>query len=247
MEMVISTHFSRVMIRTSNWNNHFNSWIFRLSMISGWVAMAKYFCHIHPRLYLGGRFFYPFLTVRIYRISDHQLQRRFLYVSHRIHGTGIFTYMKTIKINHPWIGKYTWLVPWIRNGFDLRTTKPPRFGPDVFFFAFKTFRPEEATSFSTTPLEIAEAMEGDEWRIFSEGGRWTHKSYRWWNFKYFFWIFTSKIGEMIQFDQNVTNGWPCFRLNQGFLSNFTNFRMASKGDYDSPFINFVGGSLMKQT
>ena len=90
-------------------------------------------------------------------------------------------------------------------------------------------------------------MEGDVcgdffgvWRVVV-----SHKSYRWRNFKYFFGIFTSKIGEMIQFDQNVTNGWPCFRLNR-ILSNFTNFRMASKGDYDSPFINFVGGSLMKQ-
>ena len=27
--------------------------------------------------------------------------------SHRIHGTGIFTSMKTKKINHSWIGKYT--------------------------------------------------------------------------------------------------------------------------------------------
>ena len=32
----------------------------------------------------------------------------------RIHGTGIFTYMKTIKINHPCIGTYTiQFVPWI--------------------------------------------------------------------------------------------------------------------------------------
>ena len=28
-------------------------------------------------------------------------------LTHRIHGTGIYTYMKTIKINHSWIGKYT--------------------------------------------------------------------------------------------------------------------------------------------
>ena len=30
----------------------------------------------------------------------------------------IFTYMKTIKINHSWIGTYTKLVPWIRNGIE---------------------------------------------------------------------------------------------------------------------------------
>ena len=30
----------------------------------------------------------------------------------RIHGTGILTYMKTININHSWIGKYT-SVPWM--------------------------------------------------------------------------------------------------------------------------------------
>ena len=35
--------------------------------------------------------------------------------SQMLHGTGIFTYMKTIKINHSWIGKYT-RQPWIRNG-----------------------------------------------------------------------------------------------------------------------------------
>ena len=29
------------------------------------------------------------------------------FLSHTIHGNGIFPYMKTIEINHPWIGKYT--------------------------------------------------------------------------------------------------------------------------------------------
>ena len=29
------------------------------------------------------------------------------YLLHRIHGTGIFTYLDPIKINHPWIGRIT--------------------------------------------------------------------------------------------------------------------------------------------
>ena len=64
-------------------------------------------------------------------------------------------------------------------GFDLR---PPstRGGPDLvcFFFFNFSFRPEEATSFSTTPLEIAEVQwRGFEWRIFLglEGGFYTQK------------------------------------------------------------------------
>ena len=32
-------------------------------------------------------------------------------VSHRIHGTGIFTYYSAVRINHPRISKYTGLVP----------------------------------------------------------------------------------------------------------------------------------------
>ena len=223
--MVISTHFFRVMIWTSNWNNHFNSWIFRyISRFNDfWVVASSNISVIFTPTLLGGRFS-PILTVRNRIFSTTNSNADFV----------------CFMVN---VGEYAIHGSY---GFDLRTTGSPRFF-DLFLFFFFFRSPEEATSFSTTPLEIAEAMEGDEWRIFSEGGRWTHKSYRWWNFKYFFGIFTSKIGEMIQFDQNVTNGWPCFRLNQGFLSNFTNFRMASKGDYDSPFINFVGGSLMKQT
>ena len=37
--------------------------------------------------------------------------------THRIHGTGVFSYIKTIKINHSWIGKYT-NNPWIRHGLS---------------------------------------------------------------------------------------------------------------------------------
>ena len=53
------------------------------------------------------------------------------FLSHRIHGkNGIFTYMKTIKINHSWIGKYTGLVPWIRHGYwTWYFFQPPEFFP----------------------------------------------------------------------------------------------------------------------
>ena len=36
---------------------------------------------------------------------------------------GLFTYMKTIKINHSWIGKYTGPVPWIRHGIAPKLRK----------------------------------------------------------------------------------------------------------------------------
>ena len=52
-------HSFRVMIWTSNWNNHFNSWIFRVSTISGWWP-AQIFLAYSPPILLWGKMFTEF-------------------------------------------------------------------------------------------------------------------------------------------------------------------------------------------